>query len=103
MLTLIDIHTAEIAELCRHYGARELEVFGSAARETDFDPDRSDVDLLVTYDPGRPAPNLAEYCGLAEQLTALLGREVDLVMSGAVRNPYVRADIDRWKRPIYAA
>ena len=103
MLPLIEDHRSEIAVLCRRYGVRRLDVFGSAARETDFDPDRSDVDLLVTYDLNQPAPNLADYFGLTEGLTALLGHKVDLVMAGAVRNPYVRADIDRWKRPVYAA
>ena len=145
MLPLIEAHRSQIAALCRDYGVRGLDVFGSAARETDFDPNRSDVDLLVipvvptddwyarrvgvaaareineipagrpleqeskvrpagiTYDPERPAPNLSEYFDLTDQLSALLGRPVDLVMSGAVRNPFVRADIDRWKQPIYAA
>ena len=101
MLPLIETHRAEIAELCRQYGVRTLDVFGSTARETDFDPDRSDVDLLVTYDPRRPAPDLGEYFGLTEELTALLERKVDVVMSGAVRNPYIHADIDCWKQPVY--
>ncbi|MGA3397797.1 MAG: nucleotidyltransferase domain-containing protein [Acetobacteraceae bacterium] len=103
MLPLIEARRAEIADLCRRFHVRRLEVFGSAARGTDFDPDRSDVDLLVTYEPDVPAPNLTEYFDLTEQLTALLGRPVDLVMSGAVRNPFIRADIERWKRPVYAA
>ena len=50
-----------------------------------------------------PAPNLTAYFDLNEQLSALLGRPVDLVMSGAVRNPFIRADIERWKQPVYAA
>jgi predicted nucleotidyltransferase len=103
MLPLIEAHRAEIAALCRQYGVRELDVFGSAARETDFDLDRSDVDLLVTYEPDRPALNLKEYFGLTEQLSEVLGRKVDLVMSTAVRNPYIRADIDRWKKQVYVA
>ena len=82
MLPLIEARRAEIADLCRRFHVRRLEVFGSAARGTDFDPDRSDVDLLVTYEPDVPAPNLTEYFDLTEQLTALLGRPVDLVMSG---------------------
>jgi predicted nucleotidyltransferase len=46
---------------------------------------------------------MAEYFDLTEQLTALIGYPVDLVMSGAVRNPIVRADIDRGKQTLYAA
>ena len=44
----------ELAELCRQYDVARLEVFGSAARGTDFDPETSDADFLVEFDPDRP-------------------------------------------------
>jgi hypothetical protein len=103
MVPLIHAHRAEVAEICRRFRVQRLDVFGSAARGTDFDPARSDVDLLVTYGPDLPRPNLAEYFGLRDELSALLGRPVDLVMSGAVRNPFVRADIDQARELLYAA
>jgi len=103
MLSSIETHRDQIIELCRRFHVRRLELFGSAARGSDFDPTRSDVDLLVTYDPDRLAPTLAEYFDLTDQLTKLVGRPVDLVMSGAVRNPYIRADIERSKQAVYAA
>ena len=37
-----------IAAICQRYGIQRLEVFGSAARTTDFDPDRSDAGFLVS-------------------------------------------------------
>ena len=37
-----------VGEVCRKYGVSELAVFGSVLRE-DFDPARSDVDLLVRF------------------------------------------------------
>ena len=52
MLPFIEAQRAAIAELCRRFHVRRLDVFGSAARGTDFDPSRSDVDLLVSYLPG---------------------------------------------------
>jgi hypothetical protein len=103
MLPLIEMHRREIAELCRWFHVERLDVFGSAARGTDFDPNRSDVDLLVTYDPTVARPDLAEYFAFRDELAALFGRPVDLVMSGAVRNPFVRADIDRFRELVYAA
>ena len=39
----------ELAELCRRHGVVCLEVFGSAARATDFDPLASDADFLVEF------------------------------------------------------
>ena len=103
MIPLMQAHRAEVAEICRRFHVRRLDVFGSATRGTDFDPARSDVDLLVTYDPDIPRPSLAEYFGLQDELSALLGRPVDLVMSGAVRNPFIRADIEQARELLYAA
>ena len=37
----------EIVAVCRSYGVERLDIFGSAARGTDFDPDRSDADFQV--------------------------------------------------------
>jgi len=103
MLELIEARAADIAELCRRYHVRRLGMFGSAARVTDFDPARSDIDLLVSYDPDAPSPNLEEYFGLREQLAALLGRPVDLVMADPVRNPFLRTDIERYKELVHEA
>lgn len=100
---LIDQRRAEIALLCRRYAVRRLEVFGSAARGTDFDPAVSDADFLVAFEPGGDLPPLEQYFGLAEALRHLLGRPVDLVESGAVGNPFIRADIDRSREVVYAA
>ena len=38
-----------LAALCRKYGIARLEVFGSAAQGSDFDPMRSDADFLVSF------------------------------------------------------
>jgi uncharacterized protein len=103
MLEFIEAHRSEIADLCRRFHVHRLDVFGSAARGSDFDPARSDVDLLVTYDPDAPRPTLEEYFGFQEQLEALFGRSVDLVMAGAVRNPFIRADIERFRELVYEA
>ena len=83
--------------------SRRLEIFGSVARRADFDPARSDVNVLVTYDPNPPGPSLADYFDLRYQLTALFGWPVDLVMANAVENPFVRAGIERSKEVLYAA
>jgi len=64
----------EILGLARKYGARDIRVFGSAARgEAD---DRSDIDFLVNMEPGR---SLLDLGGLLMDLRALLGCEVDVV------------------------
>jgi predicted nucleotidyltransferase len=101
MLPLIDTKRAEIAELCRRYHVRRLEVFGSAA-QGDFDPQRSDVDFLVEFDPDHRANAFDDYFELKENLESLLGRSVDLVVEKAIRNPYFRASVERTREPVYA-
>jgi predicted nucleotidyltransferase len=103
VLPLIEMRRNDIADICRRFHVSRLDVFGSAARGSDFDPARSDVDLLVTYQSTIPRPTLEEYFEFREQLEALFGRSVDLVMAGAVRNPYVRADIERSRELVYEA
>ena len=100
---LIDQHRADIALLCRRYGVRQLEVFGSAARGADFDPTTSDADFLVAFEPGSRLSPLEQFFGLAEALESLLGRPVDLVEPGAIKNPFVLADINRAREVVYAS
>jgi uncharacterized protein len=99
----IEKHRETLAAMCRRYGVRRLELFGSAARGTDFDPATSDADFLVAFDKAGGLSALDQFLGFSEALERLLGRPVDLVEASAVRNPYMRATIDRSKELIYAA
>jgi predicted nucleotidyltransferase len=102
MQPIIAEKRAELAEVCRRFHVRRLDLFGSAARE-DFDPARSDVDFLVEFAPDNPLGGLEAYFGFKEQLEALLGRKVDLVAARAVRNPYLRRSIEADREAVYAA
>ena len=73
-----------------------MDVFGSAARVSDFAPDHSDVDLLVEFTPGSQGSSWGQFFELKERLEALLERPVDLVEAGAIRNPYILASIE-WR------
>lgn len=102
MQAFVDQHRARIVELCRHYGVRSLELFGSAATE-DFDPLHSDVDLLVDFQDLSSVGAADRYFGLKEDLQGLLGHSVDLVMLRALRNPYVLRAVNRQRDRLYAA
>jgi uncharacterized protein len=95
-------HRSGISAICQHYRIRRLEVFGSAARGEDFNPASSDADFLVEFAPDAQ-PGLAAFFGAKADLEKLLGRGVDLVERGAVRNPYVLASINRNREAVYAA
>jgi predicted nucleotidyltransferase len=99
---LIDQKRIELAEICRRHRVKRLEVFGSGARGSDFDPERSDVDFLVEFEPSEGAPSLATFFELRDALSTRVGRSVDLVEAGSVRNPYVLAEIERSRELVYA-
>ena len=91
-----------IAEACRQHQVQRMHLFGSALRN-DFDPSCSDLDLLVEFQPIEPGALVQAYFGLEQELAVITGKPVDLVMADAVRNPYVRRDIEASKRLIYEA
>ena len=95
-------HRSGISAICQRYGIQRLDVFGSAARADDFDPVSSDADFLVEFAPDA-RPGLHSIFGAKAALEALLGRGVDLVEQGAVRNLYVMASINRHRESVYAA
>ena len=102
MHSIVERHRQTLDELCRRFGVQRLELFGSAVDET-FDPERSDIDLLVEFDPAPQGKRADQYFGLLAELERLFERPVDLVESGTVRNPYVLRSIEQTRRPIYVA
>jgi predicted nucleotidyltransferase len=101
MHPLIENNREAIARICRVHGVRSLQAFGSILRD-DFDPERSDVDVLVEFDA--PATDsFSNFLDLKEALEALFQRPVDLVELRAIRNRRLRYYIDQSKSPIYAA
>lgn len=93
----------ELIALCRRFSVARLEVFGSMARNTDFDPARSDADFLVAFLP-KARNDLTLFLDFREALEALLGRPIDLVEREAVeasRNFIRRHRILLDAEPIY--
>jgi predicted nucleotidyltransferase len=68
----------QIAEFCRRHRIRKLSLFGSVLRD-DFRPD-SDIDVLVEFEPG--ARTGLRFFAMQDELSAILGRRVDLNTAG---------------------
>lgn len=102
MASMIDQQQDRIAELCRRYQVRRLDLFGSAAGDA-FDPSRSDVDVLVEFGSLAEGAYADAWFGLREALEELFERPVDLLVASAVRNPYFRSALERTRRTLYAA
>ncbi|MEC4884119.1 MAG: nucleotidyltransferase family protein [Scytonema sp. PMC 1070.18] len=64
---------SEILKIAAKYGAYNIRVFGSVARNEARD--NSDVDFLVEMETGR---NFLDRIGLKQELEELLGRSVDI-------------------------
>ena len=88
-----------LTELCQRWQIEELSVFGLVARGSDRSD--SDIDLLVTFRPDAPWSTL-DLVDLREDLSGLFGRTGDLVEEKAIRNPWRRASILRYKSVLYA-
>lgn len=101
MLEIIEASKSELGDQCERYGVKRLALFGSALR-TDFDSERSDIDLLVEFSLLSPQEHAEAYFGLLEALENLFGRRVDLVEIGAVRNPYLRREFEERQETLYA-
>lgn len=100
MATSLPIDLERIGEFCRRWKVTELALFGSVLRD-DFGPD-SDVDVLVTFEPGAPW-TLWDLSRMRNELGSIFGREIDLVERKALRNPFRRQAILANQRVIYAA
>lgn len=99
----LENHREQILALCRRFGVKRLDAFGSAVREDGFDPQRSDIDLLVEFETTDATSHARAYFGLLAALQDLLACPVDLVEIRAVSNPYLLESIQASRRQIYAA
>jgi uncharacterized protein len=102
MHSAIAQHTNAITSICQRFHIKRLDVFGSAARANDFIPDTSDADFLVEF-AADAQPGLQNFFDAKAALETVLGREVDLIESGSIKNPFVLASINAHKESVYAA
>ena len=93
----IQLDREKIAEFCRVRGIRKLSLFGSVLRD-DFDPARSDVDVLAEFEPGALNGVGFRYFAYGEELAAIIGRRVDFCSR---LNKYIEAAVRREAIPIY--
>ena len=98
---LLKSNLKQIEILCERHSVVRLDVFGSILRD-DFCTE-SDIDFLVLFKRDEQTNAFNQYFDLKEELEALLKREVDLVCSNAIRNPFFKQEVERSRQPLYAA
>lgn len=89
-----------ISEFCTRWKIRELSLFGSVLRD-DFDS-QSDIDVLVSFEPGHPW-SLYDLVDMQDELEASTHRKIDLVVKEGLRNPFRREAILNSRKVLYAA
>ena len=87
MAPRVAVDQVKIAEICKRHGITKLALFGSVLRD-DFGP-KSDIDVLVEFDPGH-VPGFFGLYRIEQEIAALFGdRRIDLLTYRSL-NPHIK-------------
>jgi hypothetical protein len=95
----INKHIDQIKELCDSNGVKSLFAFGSVLKNS-LRPD-SDIDLVVDIDDQDPLSYSDKYFDLKFNLEKIFDRKIDLLELKAIKNRFLKKEIDRTKLQIY--
>lgn len=98
-MKLIERNMQTIIALCQMYKVNKLFVFGSILTER-FNKE-SDIDLVVDFNKEDISDYFDNYYNLKDSLQEVLGREIDLLEEQAIKNPYLRKNVESSKMLIY--
>jgi predicted nucleotidyltransferase len=96
---LIETYRNQIQRLCENHKVRTLYSFGSV-NTSKFTND-SDVDMVVDFKIDDPLEYSDNYFDLKFELEKILNRPIDLLESKAIRNPFLKENIDKTKVLVY--
>jgi predicted nucleotidyltransferase len=96
---LLETYKDQIQRLCKNHRVKTLYSFGSVNTQK-FTSD-SDVDLMVDFAINDPIEYTDNYFDLKFELERILNRSIDLLENKAIKNPFLRENIDRSKVLIY--
>ncbi len=96
----IQIDNSALASFGRKYGVARLSLFGSVLR-SDYEPGRSDIDVLVEFQPGAHK-SLFKLLEMQRELSELFAQAVDLNTPGSL-SKYFRDDVLASAQVLYDA
>ena len=101
MIQLIVDNKDALATICRQFGIKKLDIFGSAANGS-FDLDTNDIDFIV--DLGGYERGVSQrFFRFADALDALFSRRVDLITEEQIRNPYFKRAVEKQRVNVFNA
>jgi predicted nucleotidyltransferase len=92
-------HIEQINQLCNLHSVKSLFAFGSVV--SDKLNIESDIDLIVDIDSKDPIIYSEHYFALKFQLEDILNRKIDLLEDRAIKNPFLKKQIDNTKVLVY--
>jgi uncharacterized protein len=102
MIAEVKNNLDQIVNTCKKMQVKSLYLFGSGAREKDFDL-ASDLDFVFQFNVNKEGMPLAgyDYFDLLFSLEAITGKKVDLVAQEKLINKYLLERINKEKVKIY--
>jgi len=88
-----------LKQLCNTYKVKSMYVFGSVC--TDKFSDKSDIDILISFDNLSVEQYTDNYFDLHYKLQDLFGRKIDLLTENSLSNPYFIKGVEQTKQLIY--
>ncbi len=98
----IEQRRGQVAAICREHEVARPLVFSSVLRD-DFDPETSDIDFPLDFQPGVNNGWLNEYTELEAASELLFDRKVDVITAEINRNRFLKAAVEQEKELLYAA
>lgn len=98
--TLIKARRSEFLDLCRTHHVDKMYAFGSSITDH-FDSEKSDIDIVVKINIEDAADRGEVLISLWDNLEVFFQRKVDLLTEASIRNPYLKASINKTKKIIY--
>jgi hypothetical protein len=98
-MNLTSTQKANIRSLCEQHHVRRLFVFGSVLKEAFTN--ESDIDFVVDFNELDLRGYADNYFDFKDALESLFNRPVDLLEEKAIRNPFLKEQIDTEKELVY--
>ena len=99
MQRLLSDNIDKIKALCMAHNVKTLFAFGSVC--TDRFNEKSDVDLLISFEPMDYGDYADNYFNLVDKFENLFRRPVDLVTDKSLSNPFFIESINQTKTLLY--
>lgn len=100
MVRNVAYNSDDLASICKRFKIARLSLYGSVLRN-DFDPARSDVDVLIEFEPDADK-SLFALVDIQDALTTLFDRQAHICTEGSLSR-YIRQDVMRQAEVQYDA